>query len=235
MLCQQNTRRVPILQSCAGRVELHVQHRAWDCATPGPLSPTTARCHPTTPCPEDPAVTPRRLPVNSCAVRRAMAARQDLLTAPNRDWRIPGSLLRSRGGGKFLLVGLLLESASTGLGEGSNPSDLHPSYSSGHTGLILTRGRGWLSCCGVNPEDGNIPLPPWLLWLAGHWHGHTVGQSRVASARSPWSWCPARGPATATGCESPGLADSPINIYIHSRSRARAAAKIQMENIPSSG
>lgn len=74
-------------------------------ATSGPLSPTTARCHPTTPCPEDPAVTPRRLPVNSCAVRQAMAARQELLTAPNRA--IPGSL----SGGKFLLAGFLLQSS----------------------------------------------------------------------------------------------------------------------------
>lgn len=41
-----------------------------------------------------------------------------------------------------------------------------------------------MSCCGVKPEGGSIPLPPWLLRLAGG-HGGTEhgGISKEPTAR----------------------------------------------------
>lgn len=79
--------------------------------------------------PEDPAVTPRWLPADSSAVSWEMAARQDLLTMPNRA--IPSSWQPARA--------LVVEESSSSLGscsgaagagldkDGNNPSNLHPS------------------------------------------------------------------------------------------------------------
>lgn len=208
MLCQQNTRRGPVLQSCSRHVELRVPPRPR--VTHHSPVPPPAPCHPPQPgaapphaalplsggIPEDPAVTPRRLPVNSCAVRCAMAARQDPLAAPNRA--IPGpSLPRWRKVyPRWAPAG---EQPTQGWDSRSNPLDLHPSSSWGHTRLILTGGRGSMSCCGVKPEDGSIPLPRGCFgwqgagvgtqWDRAGWHqqgphGQSVHGHRL---RVPWA------------------------------------------------
>lgn len=73
-----------------------------------------------------------------------------------------------------------------------------------------------MSCCGVNPEDGSILLPPWLLWLAGGYSGTEQG----GISKEPMARVSCVGTGHGHQLQVPGPADSAINIYIHSRSGA---------------
>lgn len=210
-----------------------MQRRARDCATHGPVSPTTARCHPwprvTHPqpgalplpggIPEDPAVTPRRLPVNSCAVSWAMAARQDLLTAPNRA--IPGSWQPAPAPAveeSLSSLGSCRRAAGTGLGQWEQSLRSAPIQFLGTHRPHPHRGQRPAQPLWGEARRWEHPFSP-VTALAGRalaW-GHS-GTEQGGISREPMArvW----GPAMATGCGSPGPADSPINIYIHSRSGA---------------